>query len=148
MLRVHEGAGQTDQEPAEAREEDDPVGGFFLFLEDDLASDVVPCPRGGSYQTEDNSEGIGFPRQVWTVLLSQGGVGGGQVEILSRVQLQLHLRAEGVSKEESWLDDTGHPEVEKDPAHSFVQLEALPQQEVGEHHGGEGGGEDYGGGVT
>ena len=64
MITVHEGAGQTDQEPAEPSEQDDPVGGFFLFLEDDLASDVVPCPGGGSYQTEDNSQGIRLPRQV------------------------------------------------------------------------------------
>ena len=53
-----------------------------------------------------------------------------------------------VSKQECWLDDAGHPEVEKDPAHSFVQLEALTQQQVGEHHGGQRGGEYYGGGVT
>lgn len=43
---------------------------------------------------------------------------------------------EGVSEQECWLDDTGDPDVEEDPADSFVQLEALPQQEVGEHHGG------------
>ena len=49
MFRVHEGAGQTDQEPPEPGEQDDPVGGLFLFLEDDLASDVVPCPGGGSW---------------------------------------------------------------------------------------------------
>ena len=54
----------------------------------------------------------------------------------------------GVSEEECWLDDTGHTEVEQDPAPGFVQLEALAQQEEGEQHGGQRGGEYYGGGVA
>ena len=56
MIAVHEGAGQADQEPAEPSEENDPVCGFFVFLKNNLASDVVTCPRGGSYQTEDNAQ--------------------------------------------------------------------------------------------
>ena len=55
---------------------------------------------------------------------------------------------EGVCKQECWLDHTGHTKVEQDPAPGLVQLEALAQQEVGEHHGGQRGREYYGGGVT
>ena len=109
MIAVHEGAGQADQEPAEPSEQDDPVGGFFLLLEDNLAGDVVTGPGAGSYEAEDHSQGVRFPRQVRTVRLSQEGDGGGgvgdaggagHVEILRlrqrgvEAELQLHIRAD------------------------------------------------------